>query len=222
MFGQTPCVYCTTPCCILENMVCQRSHAACLHRSRAEGSTVCDISNAERERRAVASFASKRLHYQLLFLAFQCITLALVLFLMYVPELLTWWPSILGHYPNDFIGLVESVTNTRVFEKESKILDCVKGNDSVFCSLCQVSPPNWIIKLCTTTCVIITVRYCVKKNLARAGSAKLAFKFVRCSCAYVVCTFDVYNFKILYKCIHKMCYLNIIKIMQSLQDFVIR
>ena len=46
-FKHMPCVYCTTPCCIFENMVCQRGHAACLHGSRAEGSTVCDISNAK-------------------------------------------------------------------------------------------------------------------------------------------------------------------------------
>ena len=119
---------------------------------------------------------------------------------MYVPELLTWWPSILGHYPNDFIWLVESVINRRSFVKESKILDSVKGNNSVFCSLCQVSPPNWIIKYYTTTCVIITVRYCVK-NLGACRECKVGIQIVRCSCAYVVCTFDVYNFKILYKCI---------------------
>ena len=44
---QNPCLYCTTLYCILQNTVCQGSHAACLHRSRAEGSTVCDNSNAE-------------------------------------------------------------------------------------------------------------------------------------------------------------------------------
>ena len=142
-------------------------------------------------RRAVASFASKRLHYQILFLAFQCITLALVLFLMYVPELLTWWPSILGHYPNDFIWLVESVTNTRVFGKESKISDSVEGNNSVFCSLCQVSPPNWIIKYCTTTCVIITVST-VSKNLGACRECKVGIQ----NCEMQLCVRGLYIWRV--------------------------
>ena len=139
---------------------------------------------------------------------------------MYVPELLTWWPSILGHYPNDFIWLVESVTNRRSFVKESKILDSVKGNNSVFCSLCQVSPPNWIIKYYTTTCVIITVRYCVK-NLGACRECKVGIQI----CEMQLCVRGLYIWRVQLQNTLQMyskCYLIIIKIMQSLQEFVIQ
>ena len=77
------------------------------------------------------------------FLPFSALLLALVLFLMYFPELITWWPSILGHYPKYFIWLVDPIATTKV--KRNWRLRIIKGNNLVLCSLYQVSPQKFYV-----------------------------------------------------------------------------